>query len=61
MDKLRSGSQLTKTLYKMPSTDGNKDVILNHQNKNTLLRDKISDDLESLMNMFKKRVYPLPY
>ena len=40
----RSGSQVTNPVEKYPSSSDRKN----------------KDDLESLMNMFKKRVYPLP-
>ena len=58
----RSGSQLTKPVQKYSSsTDGNKDDFESSKQEYASSSDKKNkDDLESLMNMFKKRVYPLP-
>ena len=58
----RSGSQLTKPVQKYSSsTDGNKDDFESSKQEYASSSDrKNKDDLESLMNMFKKRVYPLP-
>ena len=43
------------------SSDGNKDNLESSKQKYASSSDrKNKDDLESLMNMFKKRVYPLP-
>lgn len=56
----RSGSQVTKPVQKYStSSDGNKDDFeLSKQNYPTSSDKKNKDDLESLMNMFMKRLFP---
>lgn len=56
----RSGSQVTKPVQTYSSsTDGNKDDFeLSKQNYPSSSDKKNKDDLESLMNMFMKRLFP---
>ena len=56
----RSGSQLTKPVQKYSSsTDGNKDDFESSKQEYASSSDKKNkDDLESLMNMFMKRLFP---